>query len=491
MGNTINQKTDISTIKHRGKIYTPNYLVAIILDQAGYVSGKILKHHVMENSCGDGQFLIQIVERYCQDFLMDSSDLNELADELELFIHAIEIDKNELSTCMERCSLVAQKYGVIRKLNWDFICKNALNVHEFDGKMDFVVGNPPYVRIHNLSDNFDTVKASLFGNSGMTDLYIAFYELGIRMLNNKGTLCYITPSSFFTSVAGANMRSYFVDHELLKSVCDLKHFQAFEATTYTAIICLKKNNQFCRTDYFDFDDKTRTPVFVESLEPSDYYINGLFYFSSKKNLLLLKNILFSLCIADLSVKNGYATLADTIFIHSFPFDSQYIIPVIKASRGETKKIIFPYDKTGKLISEAELKKDASIYSYLLENKAELLKRSNENPDEGHWFAFGRSQAINDTFVDKLAINVLIRTSTDLKIVKAPAGTGVYSGLYIVSDTISSESICSALMDEEFGVYISLLGKYKSGGYYTFSSKDVKSYLNYKLGSGFGGQNNDE
>ncbi|MFG6319101.1 MAG: hypothetical protein K1W33_04465 [Clostridia bacterium] len=38
-----------------------------------------------------------------------------------------------------------------------------------------------------------------------------------------------------------------------------------------------------------------------------------------------------------------------------------------------------------------------------------------------------------------------------------------------------------MLDEEFGEYVSLLGKYKSGGYYTFSSKDVKTYLDYKIG----------
>ena len=39
---------------------------------------------------------------------------------------------------------------------------------------------------------------------------------------------------------------------------------------------------------------------------------------------------------------------------------------------------------------------------------------------------------------------------------------------------------NALMSDDFVAYISLLGKYKSGGYYTFSSKDVKAYLDYKL-----------
>lgn len=127
-----------------------------------------------------------------------------------------------------------------------------------------------------------------------------------------------------------------------------------------------------------------------------------------------------------------------------------------------------------------MKNDTALYEYLSANKSLLLNRSSEKKDDTYWYAFGRSQAINDTYKDKIAVNTLLRTSADLKIVNAPAGTGVYSGLYIRSDSIDISIIKKCLSSEEFTTYISLLGKYKSGGYYTFSSKDIKAYLDYKL-----------
>ena len=30
-------------------------------------------------------------------------------------------------------------------------------------------------------------------------------------------------------------------------------------------------------------------------------------------------------------------------------------------------------------------------------------------------------------------------------------------------------------------YVRMLGKYKSGGYYTYSSKELENYLNWKYG----------
>ena len=478
-----NDPTDeLVKVKHKGKIYTPDYLVNIILDQGHYVIGNINKKHAIDNSCGDGQFLIHMVERYCEDFLKNNNDLKELKKELEKYIHGIEYDNEELIICKDRCSLVAEKYG-IKDVKWDFINADTLKTDIYDGKMDFVLGNPPYVRVHNLNEDFGTVKSYLFGNGGMTDLYIVFYEKSLMMLNKTGILCYITPSSFFTSVAGTNMRNYFNNNYLLESICDLKHFQPFNAITYTTIVCLNKNNKNNEVDYYEFDEDKLKPKYIDRLSQNDYIINNNYYFSTVSNLNLLRKILNNYSNSDIEVKNGFATLADKIFINDFDFESKYIIPVVKGSRAKWTKIFYPYDKEGKLIPEDEIKKDKKMYEYITSKKEDLLKRSNEKDDVQYWYAYGRSQAIKDTYKEKISINSLITKSTKLKIVDVKPGEGIYSGLYIMSKNISNKKIKEALMDDEFNVFVSLLGKYKNGGCYTFSSKDVKCYLDYKLGGG--------
>ncbi len=480
----VNNPTDeFIKIKHRGRIFTPDYLVEDILDQGKYIIGNINKKHVIDNSCGDGQFMIHVIDRYCRDFLNLSSDLELLKRELETYIHAIDIEKEELDVCKQRCNQVVKMYGIEQEINWDFLNEDTLKCETFNGKMDFVVGNPPYVRVHNLNENFDSVKSYLFANGGMTDLYIVFYEIGLKMLNHTGILTYITPSSFFTSVAGNNMRHYIIDNKLLECLCDLKHFQPFKAITYTTIVTLNKSLKFDTVKYYEFDENILKPYYVDTLKISDYFINNNFYFSKIEKLNLLKKIIYNSNKANVFVKNGYATLADNVFISDFDFDSKYIIPVVKASRGKWTKVFYPYNKDSQLVSENELKKDKEIYNYLLSKKEALLDRSFEKDSNEFWFAFGRSQGINDTYKEKISINALIKDSSDLKIINVRPGQGVYSGLYIISDTIPKETIKEALLDKEFGDYISLLGKYKSGGYYTFSSKDVKYYLDYKLGIG--------
>ena len=471
---------EIISIKHRGKIYTPDYLVNVILDFGNYTIGNINQKHVIDNSCGDGQFMVHVVNRYCRDFLSKSNDINILKNELETYIHAIELDSHELENCAMRCDEAARSFG-INKIKWDFYNTNALECDIFNDKMDFVVGNPPYVRTHNLKANKSLLGKYLFNNSGMTDLYITFYEIGLHMLNSTGRLTYISPSSFFTSLAGRTMRDYLYRNNLITKLCDLKHFQPFAATTYTTIVALnKKNINKKQLSYYLFNKKEQAPFFIDDLHYDDFYINGNFYFSNKKNLVEFKKILTNNTKTDICIKNGYATLADGVFINDFDqISSNFIIPVIKASSGKWTKIFYPYDENGNFIPEDLISRDKQLYNYLQLNKDKLLKRSNENKNSRvFWYAFGRSQGIKDTQKNKLAIGTLIKKPGDIKTTCAPSGCGVYSGLYATSETFNKNQIADALKSSDFFKYAAILGKYKSGGYYTFSSKDIKIFLDY-------------
>ena len=461
-----------SAEKLNGRFYTLEFIVDNVLDLASYHGQTILKKHVIDNSCGDGAFLIAAVTRYCKEFLKHNSDRQILSQELSYYIHGIEIDKTACRMCLERLNCVVQNYG-IEYVDWDITCADTLTVEKYNGKMDYVVGNPPYVRIHNL-ENACTVKNFSFTKTGMTDLYIAFFEIGLNMLNDNGTLGYITPSSYFNSLAGKRLRSYFVQHNLLDKIVDLKHFQAFSATTYTAITILKKNRSKKTTDYFQFENRNNFPYFVDTLYAKDYYIKDSFYFSKKKDLEKLIALLqFVPEKEHFSVKNGFATLADNFFIGDFDFND-FTIPVIKASTGKRSKCLFPY-ANGKLIPYQDLTDKSCIRNYFESHKDMLLRRSLDR--NSVWYGFGRSQGIKDVYRCKYAINTLLRTPSDLKLIKCDKGVGVYSGLYIMTD-IEENELREILYNEDFITYISLLGKYKSGGYYTFSSKDLKIYLEY-------------
>jgi len=312
----------------------------------------------------------------------------------------------------------------------------------------------------------------------MTDLFIVFYEIGLDMLADGGKLAYITPSSLFNSLASKAARREFIESKRLNTVVNLKHFQPFDVTTYTTIVLLEDGKTDSILHYYEYDDQKQEPVFVEDLDFDTITIDGTFYFGPRLKLENLRRILTEPSPDFVEVKNGFATLADSFFIGTFGF-TDYVIPVIKASTAQRRQAVFPY-KGGKLVPWETLQKIEPLAELYTKNRARLENRSIDGT--GAWYGYGRSQGVNDVPRKKWAVSSLVKTLDTIKLTESPAGTGVYSGLYILPKTnITEKDLRQVLFSEDFLDYIALLGKYKSGGYYTFSSKDLMQFLNFKLG----------
>ena len=466
--------------KRFGQVFTPPYLVEDILDFAGYGGAVLLQRHAVDNSCGDGAFLVEMARRYCAAFFSahGEGEKETLARELGQFIHGMEKDAASHTACLARMRQLERDVQ-LPPVHWDIRCADALHMRDFDGHMDFVIGNPPYVRVHNLEGDFARVKAYHFCSGGMTDLYLLFYELGLRMLAPGGRLCYIAPSSWINSVAGKHMRAHLQESGCLRAIADLRHFQPFNATTYTAITLLENTGGAHRFDYYSYAGE-RALCFVETLPYDEAFFDGALFLGDRNTLRELRAIKTAPHAPRVRVKNGFATLADGVFIADvFPFDD-FIIPVIKASTGAQRKALYPYDRNGKPLPRETVFSVAGVAAYLNARKDALLKGRDERhcPD---WHLYGRSQALADVWRHKYAIGALVRDAASIKLHPAPPGTGVYSGLYILTDA-PEEQLRAALQCGRFISYVAALRKYKSGGYYTFNARELEQYLNHALGA---------
>ncbi len=469
---------DVYKIKHSGQVFTPDYLVDNILDCAGYVGVNVLQRHVVDNSCGDGAFMCAFVERYCRAFLEYSDDKDCLKLELQKYIHGIEIDPVAYSCCLDNLDSLADRMG-LSGVKWDVRNSDTLQEQAYDGQMDYVIGNPPYVRVHNLASSYDSVKNFFFANGGMTDLYLVFFELGLNMLKFGGTLCYITPSSWINSLAGGNMRAYIQRTQCVSRLIDLGHFQPFEATTYTMITKMEKGKSFDRLDYYTYDGESREPVYVDTLSYAEAFLNGNLLLGTRQSVSDFTHVVRDNFFSFVQVKNGFATLADDVFISDeFPF-TDYVIDVVKGSTGKWRKAFFPYDKYGKPVPKEKLFAITELAQYLNERKQALLKGKDEAACPS-WYLYGRTQALKDVQVQKISINTVIKDVQSVKLNEVKPGSGVYSGLYIVG--VDYDTLYGIVKSQTFIDYVRMLKKYKSGGYYTFNSKELAIYLNYHLGN---------
>ena len=478
---------------HNEQIYTPSKVVNFILDNVGFnnrygIDGK----HIIDNSCGNGNFLVEIVKRIFQ-FIS-----NVDKEYLETYIHGIEIDEYAYNETINRLNKIATEHN-IKDVNWDIRNSNALRTTDFDNSMDYVVGNPPYCNVHHMSkENYDLLKTEFFFCSdGMTDLYIGFFEKGIQMLNSNGILGYITPNSWLTSKAGYWLRSHLYDHNSLQQIYNFDTDKLFDdATTFTCITILSKystENDVITVYHGNFNNIVNNDSACDFVSKDDLYVNERILTNLKNDVIRdIVNYEIKDYNKSFIVKNGLATLKDKLFVIN-PDDKDAnvdiyaelycneIIDCVKASKGEFKYIIYPYDDSGKPLSYDNL---CLYVRSLLERRAERL---DIDMTQENWYLYGRTQAIKDVNKYRVSCNNLIRDKNDVILRELPANTAVYSGFYIIRNGMPQNreemkllyhQVEDALKTNLFANYVKSIGKSKNGGYYTFSTEDLEQFLNY-------------
>ena len=463
---------------HNEQVFTPEHVVDIMFEELEYKGNKIRKKHIIDNSCGNGAILKKVVS-------MCGLPKEETIKELETYIHGIEIDAKLVRETINNLNKIAEEYS-LDSVDWDIICDDAMFVSYFDNKMDYVIGNPPYCNIHDIpKEKRDIVKKYKFANGGMTDMYLVFFEMGINMLNENGKLAYITPNSWLTSTAGTNFRNYLKDSKTLLEIYQYGHYKVFEGiNTYTCITMLcktpKTNNMFVC-----YRNTSETGLhFIQTMENlEECMINGKIYLTDKNTLKVLSDIdkVDKKDKNRIKVKNGFATLNDKFFIiDDYPNkDDKNVLCTYKASNGEMHFFFYPYDENGKPMSLLEM--DNKLVDFM-RNKAIEMEVDIENPV---WYLYGRTQALNDVKYGKIAINNLIRNEEDINkyfLFDTVRQYGIYSGYYI---PIYNKDMANKVMKviryylaDDFVEYIKAVGKYKNGGYYTFSSKELEMWFNY-------------
>jgi len=105
-------------------------------------------------------------------------------------------------------------------------------VLKHDLSYDFVVGNPPYVRIQNLPERQRSYWASLYSwAEGNYDIYVPFIErplgTGRPWLNAGGHLAYVVSNSFLVTGASEKLR------KTLPSVSRIEALTAFKAVHFS------------------------------------------------------------------------------------------------------------------------------------------------------------------------------------------------------------------------------------------------------------------
>ena len=106
---------------------------------------------------------------------------------------------------------------------------------------DVVIGNPPYVNAMDLKKNLSQqensfLKKNYLTAKGSVDLYIYFFEKGLKIIKQTGFLSYITPNRFLSASYGKALREFLIKDFKFNALIDYSDKKVFpDASTYPVI----------------------------------------------------------------------------------------------------------------------------------------------------------------------------------------------------------------------------------------------------------------
>lgn len=411
-----------------GAFFTPQYITDFIVHETinNYTQ------QICDPSCGCGAFLIAAAN------IFKNKYYKSIIQSIENNLYGVDIADYSIRRAKILLSLLALQNGEDKnKIEFNIVVSDSL-VADWkgifprimnSGGFDVVIGNPPYVKFQDLSSE---LRNKLYHNwrtlrTGNYNLYFAFFELGMNILNKEGTLGYITPNNYFTSLAAKQVREYLSLNKLINKIIDFNHLKLFDAQTYTAITFLDYKNK----NYFEYErvDNYETLNSLYGLNYSKVYFKNL---DNKKWRILREIDQDNIKKIELSgeklgnivdIRVGIATCKDSFyfldgstlkngFYHKEYKGKIYLIEkeitrsISKISdfkdqndlENNNRRIIFPYknrnSKMG-IIKEEELKLlFPKCYEYFINIKEELLKRDKGKVEYPEWYAYARTQGLN-------------------------------------------------------------------------------------------------
>src|SRR5439155_699679 len=98
------------------------------------------------------------------------------------------------------------------------------------GRFDVVVGNPPYIRIEQLSPGLQAEYRRRFESLyDRADLYVAFIQRGLDLLTDNGTLSLICADRWTRNRYGSQLRRIVTERFRIKAYIDLNQASPFES----------------------------------------------------------------------------------------------------------------------------------------------------------------------------------------------------------------------------------------------------------------------
>jgi len=234
--------------ERRGVIYTKPWVVELLLNLAGYRAGtNLVDTLAVEPAVGEGAFLTAMVHRLIASSKVQARPFIDCARS----ILAYEIDPRSAEVARKRVSKALGDSGVSPDLAQDLATSwIRTGDYLFDAptlpRADFVIGNPPYVRLEDIPEETIEFYRKMYPTmKGRADLYVAFFEAALRQLKAGGTCAYICADRWMLNQYGAELRRLVTSAFHVRTTIEMHDADAFDAdvSAYPAITVISREPQ--------------------------------------------------------------------------------------------------------------------------------------------------------------------------------------------------------------------------------------------------------
>lgn len=239
-----------------GEVFTKRWVVDALLDLTGYRADRDLGAlTAVEPSAGSGALLLPMVERLVASAKKHGRDLRTLEGSIRAWelqpanVHTLRSLVRKLLTGAGASGLEANQLARAWLIEGDFLLPDGDDLLTADApqvEADIVIGNPPYIRFDDLGDAIATEYRRRWSTmAGRGDIYVGFFERGLRMLKPGGKLGFICADRWMRNAYGAKLRAYVSERYAVETIWQMHDVDTFEAevSAYPAITVLANRPQ--------------------------------------------------------------------------------------------------------------------------------------------------------------------------------------------------------------------------------------------------------
>jgi adenine-specific DNA-methyltransferase len=232
----------------RGAVYTKPWIAQLVLDMAGYeVGADLAAKFAVEPAAGEGAFLAPMAVRLIRSARSRGREPLECRDSLL----AYELDKGSAAVARATVTRALIEEGVT-DVQANTLAKGWVRVSDYLAeaaalpRADFVVGNPPYIRLEDVPADVASYYRSAYATmKGRADLYVAFFEAALHQLAEGGVCAFICADRWMRNHYGGELRRLVTSKFAVEAIVEMHEADAFatEVSAYPAVTVIRRAPQ--------------------------------------------------------------------------------------------------------------------------------------------------------------------------------------------------------------------------------------------------------